>query len=146
MLSLASAPHGDRGSNAFLGFDPTGALSRRIHIALEHDEGGSAGRICCGEQRRRRERADCDEKCRFGTSEIVEHCGDAVGPLLDGRQRARSDRIGGSGAGWSKKISRPSEVIASTQPCREGNSGSSSQQVNQGGTNTMSRSPSADAR
>jgi hypothetical protein len=48
--------------------------------------------------------------------------------------------------GWSKKIIRPSEVIASTQPRVDGSSGKSSQQLNQFGTNTMSRSPSGDAR
>ena len=48
--------------------------------------------------------------------------------------------------GWSKKMSRPSDVIASTHlewtvaPAR------TSQQVNQFGTNTMSRGPSRDAR
>jgi hypothetical protein len=48
--------------------------------------------------------------------------------------------------GWSKKISRPCEAIASTQPCSDGSSGATSQHVNQFGTNTMSRVPSRDAR
>jgi len=44
--------------------------------------------------------------------------------------------------GWSRKMSRPSDVIASTHPWTEGSSGRISQQVNQFGTNTMSRGPS----
>jgi len=48
--------------------------------------------------------------------------------------------------GWSKKISRPSDVIASTHPRTDGSSGRTSQQKNQFGTNTMSRFPSGDAR
>ena len=47
--------------------------------------------------------------------------------------------------GWSKRISRPSDVIASTQPRIDGSSGMTSQLVNQVGTNTMSRSPGGDA-
>ena len=45
--------------------------------------------------------------------------------------------------GWSKKMSRPSDVIASTHPWMDGSSGKTSQFVNQFGTNTMSRGPSA---
>ena len=48
--------------------------------------------------------------------------------------------------GWSKKINRPSDVIASTQPCCNGSSGKTSQFVNQFWTTTMSRGPSRDAR
>ena len=48
--------------------------------------------------------------------------------------------------GWSKTMSRPSEVIASTHPWMDGSSGRCSQQVNQFGTNTMSRTPGGDAR
>ena len=54
--------------------------------------------MCRCEQRRWRERADDREEDRFATSEIVEHRGDAVGPLLQGRQRARRDGIGRSRA------------------------------------------------
>ena len=39
--------------------------------------------------------------------------------------------------GWSKKITRPSDVIASTHPRAGGSSGRSSQFVNQFETNTM---------
>ena len=50
-------------------------------------------------------------------SESVEHRGDAVGPLLQGRQRARLRRDRTAPVpGWSKKMSRPSDVIASTHP------------------------------
>ena len=38
------------------------------------------------------------EENRFATPEIVEHRGDAVGPLLQGRQLARRDGIGCSRA------------------------------------------------
>ena len=48
--------------------------------------------------------------------------------------------------GWSKKISRPRDLIASTQPRMEGSSGTTSQFVNQLETNTMSRGPLSDAR
>ena len=48
--------------------------------------------------------------------------------------------------GWSKKIRRPSIVIASIHPCSDGSSGTTSQFVNQFGMNTMSRAPSRDAR
>ena len=34
-----------------------------------------------------------DENC-FATSEVVEHCGDAVGPLLQGRRCGGSDGVG----------------------------------------------------
>ena len=54
--------------------------------------------MCCREQRRCRERAVDRDEDRFATPEIVEHRGDAVGPLLQGRQRARRDGIGRSGA------------------------------------------------
>ena len=54
--------------------------------------------MCCREQRASRERAeDCDED-RFTTLDLVQHGGDAVGPLLQRGQRARRDRIGRSRA------------------------------------------------
>jgi hypothetical protein len=58
------------------------------------------------------------------------------------------DRMGSDAPvpGWSKKISRPSDVIASTHPRTKGSSGNTSLQVNQFGTNTMSRAPGGDAR
>ena len=78
--------------------EPVGAFSQRIRVALEHDQRGCAGRMCRREQRRCRERAVAREEDRFATPEIVEHRGDAVGPLLQGRQRARRDGIGRSRA------------------------------------------------
>ena len=98
MLELARAPHGDHGSDDFLASEPVGAFSQRIRVALEHDQRGGAGRMCCREQRRCRERAVDRDEDRFATPEIVEHRGDAVGPLLQGRQRARRDGIGRSRA------------------------------------------------
>ena len=65
---------------------------------LEHDQRGGARRMCRREQRRCRERAVRRDENRFATPEIVKHRGDAVGPLLQGRQRARRDGIGGSRA------------------------------------------------
>jgi hypothetical protein len=54
--------------------------------------------MCRREQRSGRGPDADREEDRFTTSEIVEHRGDAVGPLLQGRQRARRDGIGGSRA------------------------------------------------
>jgi hypothetical protein len=96
MFPLPGAPHADPASDDFFVIEPIGADA--IGVALEHDQRGGAGRMCCREQRTRRERADGREKNRFATPELVEHCGDAVGPLLRGRQRARRDGIGGSRA------------------------------------------------
>ena len=98
MLELSRAPHGDHGSDELPRIEPVGAFSHRIRVALEHDQRGCAGRMCRREQRRCRERAVDREEDRFATPEIVEHRGDAVGPLLQGRQRARRDGIGRSRA------------------------------------------------
>jgi hypothetical protein len=51
----------------------------------------------------------------------------------------------GAVPGWSKKMSLPSDVIASTHPCINGSFGKTSQFV-EGKTNTMSRAPARDAR
>jgi hypothetical protein len=88
MLLLSRAPQGDIGSDDFLAIESIGALTHRICVALEHIQRGGARRMRCCEQRRRRARADARDKGRFGAAEIVEHGGDAVGPLLQGRQRA----------------------------------------------------------
>jgi hypothetical protein len=48
--------------------------------------------------------------------------------------------------GWSKKMSRPTDVIALIHPCIDGSSGMSSQLLTHIGTNTMSRGPSRDVR
>ncbi len=96
MLELPRAPHGDHGSEDFLEVGSIGAFSKRIRVALEDDQRGCTGRMCRGEKRRWRERAVDREEDRFAAPEIVEHRGDAVGPLLQGRQRARRDGIGRS--------------------------------------------------
>ena len=80
------------------GLTPSSAFSNRIRVAFKHDQRGGARRICSREQRPGRERAGDGEEDRFAASEIVQHRGDAVGPLLQGRQRARRDGIGRSGA------------------------------------------------
>jgi hypothetical protein len=75
-----------------------------------------ARRICCREDGASRERAADREEDRFATPEIVQHRGDAVGPLL---KVGSAPGVTGSDApvpGWSMKMSRPSEVIASTHP------------------------------
>ena len=64
------------------GLRSPGAFSDRIRIDLERDQRGGARRMCCGEQRRCRERAGAGNEDRFAAPEIVEHRGDAVGPLL----------------------------------------------------------------
>ena len=96
MLELSRPPHGDhRSENS----SPTESVRvARICVAFEHDQRGCAGRMCCREQRRRRECAVDREENRFSAPEIVKHRGDAVGPLLQGRQRARRDGIGRSRA------------------------------------------------
>jgi hypothetical protein len=114
MLELASPPHGDHRSEGFLSNQFCAIC--RIRVALEHHQRGCAGRMCCREERRRCECAVNREEDRFTAPEIVKHRGDAVGPLLQGRQRARRDRIRRPVPGWSKKINRPNDVIASTQP------------------------------
>ncbi len=77
--------------------EPLGAVIA-ARVALEHDQRGCAGRMCCREQRRCRERPVHRDEDRFATPEIVQHRGDAVGPLLQRRQRARRDGIGRSRA------------------------------------------------
>jgi hypothetical protein len=98
MLELAGPIHGSPGSDHLLDSCSISAFSHRIREALEHDKRGGAGRMCRREQRRWRERAGAREDDRFATPEIVKHRGDAVGPLLQGRHRARRDGIGRTGA------------------------------------------------
>ena len=59
------------------------------------------------------------EEDRFATSEIVKHCGDAVGPLLQGRQRARGDGIGHSRARLVEE-DEPTERCHRLDPALEG--------------------------
>ena len=54
-------------------------FSKRMSEALKHDQRGCAGRMCCGEKRRR-QRGGNGKEDRFAAPEIVEHRGDAVGP------------------------------------------------------------------
>ena len=113
MLEVPAAPHADkRGVN----FVSNECGSARIRVTVEHDQRGGARRMCRREQCPGRERDARRDDNRFATPEVVEHRGDAVGPLLQGRQRARRDRIRRPVPGWSKKMSRPSDVIASTHP------------------------------
>ena len=93
MLVFPRSPHGDKASDNFLGIAPIRAFSKHIRVALERDQRGCAGRMRRCEQRRWRGPAvGCNEN-RLATPEIVEHRGNAVGPLLQRRQRARRDRI-----------------------------------------------------
>ena len=99
MFELARSPHGDHGSEDFLGGAPGSVRSRH---ADPRSPRARPARWCGTDVLRRtaplsRTRRRCDED-RFATSEIVEHRGDAVGPLLQGRQRAGVDRIGRSRA------------------------------------------------
>ena len=78
MLHLPRAPLGEHRSRDFLGYCSRGQ-------ALEYDQRGGARRMCGREKRSGRERAiDREENC-FSAPEIVEHGGDAVGPLLQRR-------------------------------------------------------------
>jgi hypothetical protein len=94
-----------------------------------------------GKRRFRECAVDRDEE-RSVASEVVMHRGDAVGP---------NSKVGVAGSDtlvpdWSKWIHLPSDVIASIQPWIAGSSGKTSPFVNGLETNTMSRSPSGDAR
>jgi hypothetical protein len=86
LLELAGPPHGDHAGDGFLGVDPddpVATLGQRKRVAVEHDQRGCAGRMCRREQRRWHQRAaGTREEDRFTTSEIIEHSGDAVSPLL----------------------------------------------------------------
>ena len=89
MLKLARAPEGEHGVRGFLGGRTLRAFNLRVGIAFGCDQRRRAGRMRCREQRGCRERAIDREEDRFAATEIVEHRGDAVGPLLQGRQRTR---------------------------------------------------------
>jgi hypothetical protein len=85
-------------------------------VALEHYKRACAGRMGSREQRRCRERPIDRDEDRFAAPEIVEHRGDAVGHCSS---VGSAPHVTGSDApvpGWSRKISRPSDVIASTHP------------------------------
>ena len=97
MFVLTRAPHRSHGSDDFLVCGSLGAFGGRIRVALEDDQRGGARRMCRRKQRRCRERSVDRQEDRFATPEIVQDCGDAVGPLLQRRQRARRDGIRHSG-------------------------------------------------
>ena len=143
-FELPGPPHGSHRIDGFL-VEPFGA-SRRVRVALEHNQCGRPGRMCRREQRPCRQRAVDSDENSFTSSEIVEHRGDAVGPLLQRRQRARRDGVGGSRARLVEEDESPQRCHRLDPPCREGNSGRISQHVNQFGMNTMSRGPSRDVR
>ena len=115
MLVFARSPHGDHGIEEFLRDQPSD-VQTRIRVDLQHDQRGGAGRMCRCEQRRRRKRAvDRDEhRLRIPRSSstavmLSAHCS-KVGsaPAAAGSEAPVP--------GKSKKISRPSDVIASTHP------------------------------
>ena len=95
MYKFARPPRADPRS---LGFALNEWGAARICVTVEHDQRGGARRMCRRKQRSGRERGvRCDEN-RFAAPQGVEHRGDAVGPLLQGRQCVRCDGIGCSRA------------------------------------------------
>ena len=57
-----------------------------IYCPVDHDKRSGAGRVRCCEKRRCCECARARDQGHFAAAENVEHGGDAVGPLLQGRQ------------------------------------------------------------
>ena len=116
------------------GSSPSARCDHAVRVTVQHHQRRRAGRMRCREQRscrrtHRRPRGETASRLPRSSSTAVmlsAHCsrvGSAPG-------------VTGSEApvpGWSKKMSRPSDVIASTHPWREGSSGRSSQHVNQFG-------------
>ena len=90
MLDLPGTPHADICSFGCVLIERGAA---RICETVEHDQRGGARRMCRREQRRCRERGVRRDENRSSAPVIVEHRGDAVSPLLQGRQRSRSDGI-----------------------------------------------------
>ena len=134
-----------RRRRCFLGSEPLRAFSKRIRVALEHDQRGCGTDVSLRTAPPSQPAGDREED-RFATPEIVEHRGDAVGPSLHGRQRARCDGIGRSGAGLVEE-DEPTERCHRLDPAlKRRQLGKTSQFVNQGETNTMSRGPSRDVR
>jgi len=110
MFELPRSPHGDHGGGDFFGDGPVfiRLLGVRNGPSLKHDERGGAGRICRGEERRRRECARPRDQRGAGASDSVEHRSDAVGPLLQGRHRAWLDWIRCARA-WLVEKNEPTE-------------------------------------
>jgi hypothetical protein len=98
MLELTGAPRGVEAGDEGLHVEPIVARARSMRESVLHDQRCGARWMSCCEQRCRWQRPGAREKDRFATSEIVEHGGDAVGPLLQGWQCVRRDGIGGSSA------------------------------------------------
>ena len=95
MLHLPRAPHGDHGGLDILGRSlQCGASAKPSSTtsAVARD-----GCVAANKRRLCESAVDCEED-GFTAAEIVKHRGDAVGPLLQGRERARCDRIGRSRA------------------------------------------------
>jgi hypothetical protein len=111
-----------------------------IGVALEDDQRLCDG--CVAAKSARPERADGE-----GTASRLPTSSSTAVMLSAHCSRWAAHGVTGSDAlvpGWSKKISRPSDVIASTPP-----EGTALRRTSQGeplGTNTMSRGPSGDAR
>ena len=98
VLPLSRAPHTDERSDCF-------ARDRVHHDGRPSDPRSPRARPArwCGTDvlprtAPRRERANAREKNCFAAPKIVQHGGDAVGPLLESRQRVRRDGIGCSRA------------------------------------------------
>ncbi len=86
--------------------------------------------------------ADAPSLARSTASRLPRSSSTAVMLSADCSKVGSAPGLTGSEApvpGWSKKMSRPSDVIASAHPWMDGSSGRTSQHVNQFGTNTMSR-------
>jgi hypothetical protein len=121
MFELPRSPHGDHGGGDFFGDGPVfiRLLGVRNGPSLTHDERGGAGRICRGEERRRRECARPRDQRGTGASDSVEHRSDAVSPLLQGWHRARLHRIGSSTA-WLVENDEPTERSHRLNPPLDG--------------------------
>jgi hypothetical protein len=121
MLELPRAPHPDAGSDDFLEVQSFGTFSKRIRVALEDDQCGCAGAVV-----------------REGCVAAKSAAGPSA-PSIASRTASRLPRSSSTAVmlsahcskvgsapgvteseapvpGWSKKINRPSDAIASTHP------------------------------
>jgi hypothetical protein len=105
---LASPPHYEEGGADFLVGQPISLRGDGIREPFEHNKCGGSRGVRRGEQRRRRERARERDENRLATGEFVEHHGDAVGPLLQGRHRSRSEGIRCAGS-WLVEEDQPAQ-------------------------------------
>ena len=115
MLELPRAPHGDQPQRG-LPRDRGPSVRSGDLRSPQHDERGGAGRMCRGEQRRCRERADDATRT---ASRLPRSSSTAVMLSAHCSKVGSAPGVTGSDApvpGWSKKMSRPSDVIASTHP------------------------------